>query len=60
MEEDELDGLPVFGADEDESDPESSSTQKDKPTDDGNENETRNSVSPRANESGKLLFQMRV
>lgn len=60
MEEDELDGLPVFGADEEEGDTASISIQQDKQTGDGGENETRNSVSPRDNEVGKLLFQMQV
>ncbi|MCJ8737164.1 hypothetical protein PDJAM_G00020830 [Pangasius djambal] len=55
MEEDELDGLPVFGADEEEGDLESSSTQKDNPTDDRDENENRNSVSPRDNEAGESV-----
>lgn len=59
-EEDELDGLPVFGADEDEGGLESCFTQKDKQTDDRDENENRKSVSPGANQAGKLLFQMQV
>lgn len=55
VEEDELDGLPVFGADEEEGDMESSSTQKDKRTDEKDDNENSNSVSPKDNEAGKLL-----
>ncbi|XP_053093359.1 uncharacterized protein si:ch211-266o15.1 isoform X3 [Pangasianodon hypophthalmus] len=55
MEEDELDGLPVFGADEEEGDLESSSTQKDNQTDDRDENENRSSVSPRDNEAGESV-----
>ncbi|KAG7327947.1 hypothetical protein KOW79_007891 [Hemibagrus wyckioides] len=51
VEEDELDGLPVFGADEEEGDMESSSTQKDKRTDEKDDNENSNSVSPKDNEA---------
>lgn len=52
-EDDDLDGLPVFGADVEEGDPESVSTQKDKQTNDGDENETGNGVTPANNEAGK-------
>lgn len=56
-EDDDLDGLPVFGADVEEGDLESASTQKDKQTDAGDENETGNSVTPANNEAGKLLLE---
>ncbi|XP_017331360.1 zinc finger MYM-type protein 4 isoform X4 [Ictalurus punctatus] len=54
-EEDELDGLPVFGADEDEGGLESCFTQKDKQTDDRDENENRKSVSPGANQADESV-----
>ncbi|XP_047677661.1 zinc finger MYM-type protein 4 isoform X2 [Tachysurus fulvidraco] len=52
VEEDELDGLPVFGADEEEGELESVSTHKDKRADETSENGNRCSVSPKDNEAG--------
>ncbi|KAK3537675.1 hypothetical protein QTP70_017092, partial [Hemibagrus guttatus] len=52
VEEDELDGLPVFGADEEESELESSSTQKDKQTDEKDENENSEGVQRSQPEDG--------
>lgn len=52
-EEDELDGLPVFGADEDDGDLESRAAQKEKPTEDRDESETKKSVSLGGKEAGK-------
>lgn len=46
MEEDELDGLPVFGADEDEGDL------------DSKENKAMISISPRDNEPGPVLLKL--
>ncbi|KAF7704089.1 hypothetical protein HF521_021161 [Silurus meridionalis] len=60
VEEDELDGLPVFGAVEDEGDVESSPTQKDKQTDGRDERENGNAVALGDNDAGEGVQSSQV
>ncbi|KAI5610799.1 zinc finger MYM-type protein 4-like isoform X3 [Silurus asotus] len=60
VEEDELDGLPVFGAVEDEGDVESSPTQKDKQTEGRDERENGNAVALGDNDAGEGVQSSQV